>query len=160
MSDYAYVADRARKAFASVARLESELQSRPKDVGLSINLASMRRMAEQARSEMERLAALNKIEICKYRLVPSLVNEYGLGHVSKALFEYQNLFSQIYDSIKNGKKSKAQIAPEAQRESMMDFAYTYSGSLGVVLLARGDRDFFEGKLGSGPIKRIPREPNI
>lgn len=63
MSDYAYVADRAKRAFASVARLENELVKRPGDRSLSINLTSMRRLAQQAQIEMERLAEMNQIEL-------------------------------------------------------------------------------------------------
>jgi hypothetical protein len=146
MSDYAYVADRAKKAFASVARLENALARKPDDRATSINLASMKRMAEQARKDLMRLAEANRIEVCEYRMVPVESNSYGLSHVSKVLLEYQNLFSQIYDALKNGPKSKAVFGQEAEKESMLDFAYSYSGSLGVVLLARSERDFFEGNL--------------
>jgi len=146
MSDYAYVADRAKKAFASVARLEGALARKPSDRGLSINLASMRRMAEQARLELERLAEVNNIEVCEYRMVPVQSGGYGLAHVSRVLLEYQNLFTQLHDAIKNGPKTKAMFGEEAEKESTLDFAYSYSGSLGVVMLARSDRDFFAGNL--------------
>jgi hypothetical protein len=146
MSDYAFVADRAKKAFASVARLESALMQKPHDRALSTNLASMRRLADQARTELERLAAFNQIEVCQYRIVPEMSRDYGLAHVSKSLLEYQNLFTQIYDAFKNGKKSKATFGHEAEEESMLEFAYSYSGSLGVVLLARSNRNFFAGNL--------------
>lgn len=54
MSDYAFVADQTKKVFATVAKLESELVRRPSDRGLSINLTSMRRRADQARIELAR----------------------------------------------------------------------------------------------------------
>lgn len=146
MSDYAYVADRAKKAFASVARLESALVHKPEDRALSMNLTSMRRMAERAHEELVRLAEANQIEVCEYRMVPIESGEYGLAHVSRVLLEYQNLFSQIYDALKNGPKSKAVVGADSERESMLDFAYSYSGSLGVVLLAKSDREFFSGSL--------------
>jgi len=153
MSDYAFVAERAKKAFASVARLESALARDPNDHAISVNLASMRRFAEQARLEMERLAAVNQIEICEYRMVPIADGDYGLSHVSKSLLEYQNLFSQIYDAIKNGPKRNATIGKDAEHESMLNFAFSYSGSLGVVLLARSERTFFDGKLDK-PIEAV------
>lgn len=64
MSDYAFVADRARKVFASVSRLESELAQRPDDWSVQRNLRSMQKLASQARAELERLASANQIEIC------------------------------------------------------------------------------------------------
>lgn len=146
MSDYAYVADRAKKAFASVSKIEAALQRAPDDVALQINLRSMKRVADRALDELEKLAALNFIEVCKYRMVPVPNAGYDLGRVSKALLEYQNLFSQLYDSFRNGPKSKAVIGREARLESSLEFAYSYSGSLGVVLLTKSDRDFLTGSL--------------
>lgn len=146
MSDYAFVAERAKKAFASVARLEQRLQRNPLDRITLVNLSAMRKMAQQARDEMERLAGINQIEVCQYRIVPSSDAGYSLRHVSESLLEYQNLFSQIYDALKNGKKTKAVIGHEAEAESALELAYTYSGSLGVALLAKSDRDFFSGTL--------------
>ncbi len=146
MSDYAFVADRAKKVFASVSRLESRLAERPSDRAVQINLSAMRKLAIQVREEMERLAALNQMEICQYRIIPISENGYGLGRVSKSLLEYQNLFSQIYDAFKNGIKSKATFGADVIEESSLNFAYSYSGSLGVALLARSNRDFFGGAL--------------
>ncbi|MCG8271554.1 hypothetical protein MIC97_08570 [Aquamicrobium sp. NLF2-7] len=146
MSDYSYVADRAKKAYASVSRLEAALQREPENRGLQVNLASMRRLAEQARSDLNRLAALNHIEVCNYRLSPEFGDGYALEHVSSSFLEYQLLFSQIYDAFANGPKSNAVIGAEAKVASTLEFAFSYSGSLGVVLLAKSERDFLEGNL--------------
>jgi hypothetical protein len=146
MSDYGFVADRAKRAYASVARIESDLMRAPGDQGLMTNLSSMRRVAERARDELERIAAANSIEVCQYRIVPAEHAGYALRHVSKSLLNYQALFSQLYDSFKNGPKSKAQLGREAEDASTLNFAYTYAGSLGVVLLAKSERDFFDGNL--------------
>lgn len=146
MSDYAYVADRAKKAFASVAQLESALERKPGDRALSMNLASMRRMAEQANADMLRLAEINKIEVCNYRLAPEGDERYGLEYVASSFLHYQLLFSQIYDALVNGPKKNASLGQEAKEASCLDFAYSYSGSLGIVLLAKSERDFFSGNL--------------
>ena len=146
MSDYAFVADRAKKVFASVSRLENRLAERPSDRAVQINLSAMRKQALQVQEELERLAALNQMEICQYRIIPISENGYGLGRVSKSLLEYQNLFSQIYDAFKNGIKSKATFGADVIEESSLNFAYSYSGSLGVALLAQSNRDFFGGTL--------------
>lgn len=146
MSEYSYVADRAKKAFASVSRLEAALQRAPNNRGLQVNLASMRRLADDSRAELLRLAEINHIEVCNYRLSPEFGDSYALEHVANSFLEYQLLFSQIYDSFANGPKSNAVIGFEAKRASALDFAFSYSGSLGVVLLAQSEHDFFEGNL--------------
>lgn len=147
MSDYAYVAERARKAFATVARLEHALEKSPSDKNILLNLSAMRKMADQAQNELLRLAEINRIEICNYRLIPYSEGGFGLPFVARSFLSYQNLFSQIYDSIRNGVlKERAVIGKEAEFESMLEYGYSYSGSLGVVLLAQSERDFFEGHL--------------
>lgn len=146
MSDYAYVADRARKAFASVAKLEAALARSPNDIALQINYRSMKRVANRAQEELESLSASNFIEVCKYRMIPFGHENYDLGIIARALLEYQNLFSQLYDSFRNGPKTNAKIGQEARNESALNFAYSYSGSLGVVLLSKADRDFISGNL--------------
>jgi hypothetical protein len=60
VSDYAYVAEHARKVFASVSRLEIELQKSPDDWSVKRNLRSMQKLASQAREELDRIAALNR----------------------------------------------------------------------------------------------------
>ncbi|MHA6685361.1 hypothetical protein [Mesorhizobium sp. A556] len=147
MSDYAFVADRARKAFSSVARLERALEKTPGDRGIQTNLLAMRKLADQAQNELLRLAEINKIEVCNYRLVPEPSVSLALPFISRSFLSYQNLFSQIYDAIRNGVlKERAVIGKEAEIESMLEFGYSYSGSLGVVLLAQSERNFFDGNL--------------
>jgi hypothetical protein len=146
MSEIASVVERARKAFATVARLEDAITRAPLDRSLHLNLAAMNKMATDARQQLMRLSEINHIEVCNYRLMPAATNSYGLAHVSRSFLEYQNLFSQIHDALRNGAKENAIVGREAMQESVLEFAYSYSGSLGVALLAASERDFFSGKL--------------
>jgi hypothetical protein len=146
MSAYASVAERARQAFASVARLEAELVRNPTSVALQVRLAARAKLARQAEEQLLELARVSHVEVCKYRLLPEAAEHFSLGAVAKSLLEYQNLFSQIYDALKNGVKERARLGREAAAESALEFGYSFSGSLGVVLLAQNERDFFSGQL--------------
>lgn len=146
MSDYASVVDRARKAFASVARLEAELTRAPDNPGLQVNLAAMNKLAHQSQQQLFSISEYQRVEVCNYRLVPQEAQGYSLSAVSNSFLSYQTLFSQIHDALKNGPKMKAVIGKEAQEQSSLELAYTYGGSLGVVLLAQSERDFFSGDL--------------
>lgn len=146
MSDYASVVERARKAFASVARLEAELARAPDNPGLQVNLAAMNKLAQQSQQQLMSISEHQRVEVCNYRLMPQAAAGYSLEAVSNSLLRYQGLFSQIHDALKNGPKSIASIGREAQQQSVLEFAYSYSGSLGVVLLAQSERDFFQGEL--------------
>ena len=113
MSDYAYVAERARKIFASVSRLENDLAKSPDSWAAQRNLRSMQKLASQAREELERLASVNHIDVCDYRIIPTGGWQYALEHVAQSFLQYQWLFSQVYDAIRNGPKSRSKIGKEA-----------------------------------------------
>jgi hypothetical protein len=146
MSDYASIVDRARRAFSSVSRIEAALERDPMNPGLQINLAATKKQAILNQKRLLAISEQRHIEVCNYRLLPEATTNYGVAGVSNSLLSYQNLFSQIHDAKINGPKSKAQLGRTAMRESALDFAYSFSGSLGVVLLVQSDRDFFDCKL--------------
>ena len=146
MSDYGSIVERARRSFASVARLEAALERDPVNAGLQVNLAAAKKQAAQNQDTLLALSQRSHVEVCNYRLLPQATSHYGLAHVSNSLLTYQNLFSQIHDATRNGPKKRAQIHPDALKESELDFAYSYSGSLGLVLFVQNEKDFFSGIL--------------
>jgi hypothetical protein len=144
MSEIASAVERTRKAFASVSRLEEALARAPDNRALQLNLAAMRKAALQSQEQLFRFSEQVHVEVCNYRLIPEASDNYALPHVLASMLEYQNLFSQIYDAIRNGIKSRLVIGREALQESVLEFGYSYSGSLGVVLLRPGSRDMISG----------------
>src|SRR5262245_30832599 len=136
MSEFASAVERARRAFAQVSQLEMALARDPARRDIQTNLAASLKLANQSQEQLHRLSERSHIEVCNYRLVPEAEEHYALSDVSKSMLEYQNLFSQIYDAKKNGPRSRAVVDKEVMDESALEFAYSYSGSLGVVLVAR------------------------
>lgn len=142
MSDYASVAEEARRAFASVARLEAASMREPDSKALRINLAAKQKLAGQLRTRLMEAAEESQVEVCNYRLIQTENRRYGLSYVSDSMLSYQYLFTQIHDAQKNGRKDRAVFGTEALEESMLEVGYTYSGSLGFVLMAPATRDLF------------------
>jgi hypothetical protein len=146
MWEFASIVERARQASATVSRLEAALARDPNSPSLQINLAASKKRALQSNSELQEVASYQRIDICNYRLVASVSNGFFVQGVSGSLLGYQLLFSQVYDALKNGPKGRAQIGKQAGAESALELAFTYSGSLGIVLFAPNERNFFEGQL--------------
>ncbi len=146
MSDYGYVAERARSAFSAVARSAQALARNPQSSAAQLNYASRKKLADQSQEELLRLAEINNIEVCNYRLISFDDFQFPLADVSRSCLNYQLLFSQVHDSVRNGPKNNALIGDEAYAESTLQIAYTYAGSLGIVMLAQSQRSFFEGSL--------------
>lgn len=145
MSEYVSVASQSRKALAAVARLEQEIERHPDQPALLVNLAARQKAAQRLRDRLENVAIIEKIELCNYRLVSEHREKFLLPYVAGSLLEYQNVFSQTYDALKNGPKRRTNLGAEVKSETALEFAYSYAGSLGVVLMAPSSRDFFEGK---------------
>src|SRR5262245_24352207 len=103
MSEIASAVERTRKAFASVSRLEAEISRAPSDRALQLNLAAMKKMAMESQEQLFRYSETKHIEVCNYRLLPEAAENYALPYVSDSMLKYQNMFSQVYDSKKNGK---------------------------------------------------------
>lgn len=146
VSDYASAAERARRAFASLSQIEDAIARAPHERSLQINLASKLKYARRMQEQLAHVAAVKHVELCNYRIMPGEDGRYLLPAVSKSLLNYQYVFSQVHDALINGAKSKAQIGREAWQASQMELGYTYSGSLGVVLMAPSERSFFDGNL--------------
>jgi hypothetical protein len=145
VSDYAFVAEQTRNALATVAKLERALARDPESASIQINLASRQKFARQMQEELHRSALFNQVELCNYRLLPERAEKYAIPYISASLLAYQHTFSQIYDSFVNGRKQRAIIGKEAWLDSLLEFGYSYSGSLGVILLVPSERTFFEGR---------------
>ncbi|TDR94518.1 hypothetical protein [Enterovirga rhinocerotis] len=146
MSDFASVVDRTRRAFATVSRLEGALARDPGNRALQINLAAAAKRAQSSQSDLMSISEYQRVEVCNYRLATEEQPTFRVAAVSRSLIEYQNLFSQIYDALKNGPKGKAVFGRNEELESALELAYSYSGSLGIVLFVQSERNFFEGRL--------------
>lgn len=146
MWDFASIVDRSRKAAALVAQLEEALARDPSSTSVQVNLAASKKLAIKSNQDLMDIAKYDHVDICNYRLIPSFDRGFKIASISASMLEYQNLFSQVYDAKKNGAKSRASWGKEVEAKTALELAYTYSGSLGFVLFAHSDRDFFSGEL--------------
>lgn len=138
--------ERARQAFAVVTQIEEALAHDPEARHLQVNLAAARKMAQQAQDRVFVLAENDHVEVCNYRLVPVDSRPYAVAAVSLSMLYFQNLFSQVHDAVRNGAKRISVIGAEALRESLLEFGYSYSGSLGVMLFVPSEKTLFDGSL--------------
>jgi hypothetical protein len=145
MSAYTSTLERARQAFASLARLEQALVRAPGDPALEMNYRSRKRLAERYQAELFSLAEVDHIDVCQYTLRPGREDSYPLASVSRSLENFQELFSLIYAALLEGAKNTSHLSFPMRMQTQLEFGYTYSGSLGMVLLVPSARDFFSTK---------------
>jgi hypothetical protein len=135
MSAIASAVERTRNAFASLAKLEAAVALAPADRGLQLNLMGCRKTALQYERDLFSFTGHAKKELCRYRLIPEATDGFALDSVANSIGSYQKLFSQIYDAKKHGgTRVNVGFGVDSGRESTLEIGYTYSGSLGIVLL--------------------------
>jgi hypothetical protein len=127
--------------------MERALAANPNDRGLRITLLSARRMAERAEAELVDAARSYDMDLCRYRVRRIDDTVYPAVSFAESIVAYQNLFTALYDYVKNGAKAAAKYSNEVHQGSMLNLAYTFPGSLGALLAITNRRDLFdEGEL--------------
>lgn len=134
-----------RSAFARVSEVEAVIAAHPDDRHVMISLESVKRDAQQLEAEWIEQCRVRQIEVCRYKLLAPLNKAYSASAFAKSLLEFQELFSQIFDAKKNGLKRRARVSGETITETTFGFAYTFPGSLGVVLTMQDDIGLLGGK---------------
>jgi hypothetical protein len=91
------------------------------------------------------VAALNEvtaadfIDICDYRLIPERETDYSVNMVTQALRSFQDMVTSIYDAITTRPKVRGSWDAASVANSSFSFGYSYSGSLGIVLVIPNER---------------------
>ncbi len=123
---------------ATLARLEPAIAEHPEVLSLHATVESLR--SKQASLERAFLNAASELgqDVCSYRLITD-GSRPTLAALSTALKDFQNLFSIVYEAIKNGPKQRATFGEHTAEVTSLCFAYTFPGSLGVALTIPNER---------------------
>lgn len=124
---------------AAIAKIEPSLREHPNRPSLLMTLRSLTKRREQLEGELLQTADRLGQDVCAYRIIPDESSRTTISAFSTALADFQNLFSVVYDSIKNGPKDRARLSAEVAEETAFGFAYTFAGSIGTVFTLANDR---------------------
>ena len=125
-----------------IVEIERALAEYPGLPSVSANLESVVRWRSNLESQFLDAAALNGVEICKYRAFNSNNERTNAGAAFGAISGFQRLFSVVFGSLKYKKKQQARVDSELGKETAFGFAYGFTGSVGVVLTIPTDSDLF------------------
>ena len=137
--------DRIRRAYEEIAKVERIAAQFPKDIYVQANLDSLRYDAAELENEWAAETRQAQQEVCRYRMIPARANFFSIRAVTQSLLEFQELFSQIYDAVKNGAKKQARLAADILDQTNFNLAFTYPGSLGVAMSVDSRADLFTGE---------------
>lgn len=145
MSGLSSLLENLQHAYARIAEVESIARSHPGDIYVLGNLSSLKRAAQSLEKAWEEEARFAQKEICRYRILPSMVEQYHVRQVAKSLEAFQDLFSQVYDATINKIRSRAQFSADVAETTALNVGFMYPGSLGVALTVDGKSELFSGK---------------
>lgn len=138
--------DAVRAAYARIGDVEMVAQDHPGDQMVLASLQSLRAHAEHLEQQWVEECRHRRVEVCRYKLLAGLTEAYSATSFAKSLLEFQELFAQIFDAkIHGSPKRRAIVSGEIISETAFDFAYSYPGSLGVVLTLQDRPDLFSGR---------------
>lgn len=132
MSHLAHLEDMLRDTSAAIAQYEKEI-ARDRAPSIAAGLRSLQKRLEMLEKDFLEAAAARGMDVCSYRLFSDVVTRPSVAAVFGTVGDFQELFSTVYDAIKNGPRKKQVASPETYDESAFHFGYTFSGSVGVVL---------------------------
>jgi hypothetical protein len=142
MSRLLDVFDELRETQAELGRLEATVAAHPEYESLTLDLFSIQKRQESLQAEFQKLASEKHVDIVSYKIIPNSSARVPLRAMTSTLDRFQAAVSTVYDAIKFGVKQKTKITAEVATQSGFDFAYTFSGSLGVVLTVPNERLLF------------------
>lgn len=127
----------------AISRLNLMLRDRPDSPGLLANMRVLERTSRELEQEFSLVAKELGLEVCHYRLFSDSKSERSIFNVGRALVNFQNMFSVIYDAIKYGQpKTTAHLREGTWEDTQFDFAYSYPGSIGVTMTLSSEVDLY------------------
>ncbi len=130
----------------AIRKTKDLLAKHPRDYGLLVNIASLEKRALSLEDAFLAGASIEHLDICTYRMFADDRKTYPILAVGSALSDLQRWFSTVYDALKNGPKHRAKLAPEIVQQSTLDFAFAFTGSVGVAMTIPSERLLIDNDL--------------
>ncbi|WP_066481028.1 MULTISPECIES: hypothetical protein [unclassified Sphingomonas] len=143
--DFLEALSAAREHTSIVQRMEHALRADPLNERLSLGLGSARRRADRSQQILQGVAESSQIDLIRYRLIRAS-DVYAVEAVADSVQSFQRSFTGAADFLEFGPKQKARYSQEIEDKTRLNFAYTFPGSLGIVLAVENNRQnlFHEG----------------
>ncbi len=139
------ITEKLQDTEAAIVQLESAIALTPPPPSIIATLRTLEKRRYDLETQFAEAAALQHRDVCSYRLFRDQHEEERptLGAFTKTLFDFQALFTQVYDAIKSGQpKERTRVTAEIATETAFGFGYSFTGSLGVVLTLPNERLLF------------------
>jgi transcriptional regulator with XRE-family HTH domain len=139
------IAEKLQDTQATISKAENSLLEKQPTPSVLLALESLKKRHENLEIQFEKASLDRHLDVCDYRLFcdTTEAEQPTLRGFTKTLFDFQNLFSQVYAAIKTqSPRLTTRLSAEIAQETDFGVNYTYTGSLGVVLTLPNERLLF------------------
>lgn len=133
------ILDRLADLEATIDRVSRETPPAEGRLAMRMALQSLEMRREELLAALNEVTAADFIDICDYRLIPERETDYSVNMVTQALRSFQDMVTSIYDAITTRPKIRGSWDAASVVNSSFSFGYSYSGSLGIVLVIPNER---------------------
>jgi len=133
------ILDRLADLEATIDRVSRQIPPAEGRSAMRMALQSLEARREELLAALNDVAAANFIDICDYRLLPERESDYSINMVTQALRSFQDMVTSIYDAITTRPKMRGSWDAASIVNSSFSFGYSYTGSLGIVLMIPNER---------------------
>jgi hypothetical protein len=145
MSKLAELQRDLQEASAAVAHAERTLAAHPNVPSVHATLRTIQK--RRASLEEQFFAAADELglDACGYRIEME-GKTASISGLTAVLGTFQKIFSTVYDALEHGPKKTSKNSAETIEATTLGFAYSFPGSVGVMMTLANDRMLFEAKL--------------
>lgn len=125
---------------AAIRKIGGGLVTESRRDTIQLTLASLYKMLGNLEGEFSQLTNQEYMDVCEYRFFGYEPDRRpALSSMTKALSDFQDLFTVVLDAVKTTPKDKASYDLETARESSFTLAYSFTGSVGFVMTMPNER---------------------
>lgn len=137
MSNLIALIDKLRQTDESIAETEAAF-AQSKSPAIALSLQSLQRWRAELEVQFEQATITQQVDVCRYRIFDAINDSPAVRVVANTLRDFQELVTTAYEALRTGPKQRITTNAEARSATSFNFAYTFSGSLGVVLTVPND----------------------
>lgn len=143
MSRVLELASRIQALEKTLHSLEVAARQDPRSELISVNLRQLLKRRDDLEDEFLAVAAEEWVDVCSYRLFRDDGGRPNLSGLASALRDFQQFYTYVYDALVNGPRSSGKPGTDAFEATEFEFAYSFPGSVGVVLAIPNERVLFD-----------------
>lgn len=129
-----------REIGGELARLDSLIIENPDYPSLRLDYESLSKRQRGLQEQFNILTNEDHVDVCSYRLIPEDKSRFPIAALANSLREFQAAFTRVFDGLKSKTpKRRGRVSAEITAQSTFDFAYAFSGSLGLVFTMPNER---------------------